>query len=96
MKAERQKIYWIIIGALLFNWLFWNEKMALNSLPYDLFLLRVLFSLYPKARHTSTVRWLLAGHLICLAMIQRRQEITRPIRDMYNSVPASYIWAIRR
>ncbi len=37
MKAERQKIYWIIIGALLFNWLFWNEKMALNSLPYDLF-----------------------------------------------------------
>lgn len=69
MKAERLKLYLIIAGALLFNWLFWNEKMAINTVLYDFFLLGVLFSLYPNARHSSTVRWLLAGHLICLAMI---------------------------
>jgi hypothetical protein len=43
--------------------------MAVNTVLYDLFIIGVLFSLYPKARHSSTVRWLLAGHLICLAMI---------------------------
>jgi hypothetical protein len=51
------------------NGIFWNEKMAVNTVLYDLFIIGVLFSLYPKARHSSTVRWLLAGHLICLAMI---------------------------
>jgi hypothetical protein len=69
MNKERNKIYWIIGGALLFNGIFWNEKMAVNTVLYDLFIIGVLFSLYPKARHSSTVRWLLAGHLICLAMI---------------------------
>ena len=69
MNKERIKIYWIIGGALLFNGIFWNEKMAINTVLYDLFIIGVLFSLYPKARHSSTVRWLLAGHLICLAMI---------------------------
>lgn len=44
MKAEQQKIYWIIIGALLFNWLFWKEKMAVNTVPHVLFLLGVFFS----------------------------------------------------
>jgi len=69
MNKERNKIYWIIGGALLFNGIFWNEKMAVNTVLYDLFIIGVLFSLYPKARQSSTVRWLLAGHLICLAMI---------------------------
>ena len=69
MNKERTKIFWIIGGALLFNGIFWYEKMAINTLLYDLFIIAVLFSLYPKARHSSTVRWLLAGHLTCLAMI---------------------------
>jgi len=69
MNKERIKIYWIIGGALLFNGIFWNEKLAVNTVLYDLFIIGVLWFLYPKARHSSTVRWLLAGHLICLAMI---------------------------
>ena len=43
MKVERLKIYWIIIVALLSNWLFWKEKGAVNAVLYDLFLLVVLF-----------------------------------------------------
>lgn len=69
MQKERIKILWIVAGAILFNWVFWQEEMAINTLFYDLFLLVVLFSLYPNARQSSTVRWLLAGHLLCLAMV---------------------------
>lgn len=69
MRAERMNFFLTITGAILFNWLFWNEKMAVNTILYDLFIIAVLFSLYPNARHSSTVRWLLAGHLICLAML---------------------------
>ena len=69
MKRKQQQILLILIGAILFNGLFWNEKMAINTVLYDFFLLIVLLSLYPNARQSSTVRWLLAGHLICLAMI---------------------------
>jgi hypothetical protein len=69
MKMERVKLIWIIAGALLFNAVFWNEKLGINTFLYDVFLLAVLFYTYPNARHSSTVRWLLAGHLICLAMV---------------------------
>jgi Domain of unknown function (DUF4173) len=69
MKSNRLKFYTVLIGAFLFNLLFWQEKMGLNTLFYDAFLLTALFSLYPEARPVSTVRWLLAGHLICLAMV---------------------------
>ncbi len=69
MKSNRVKFYSVLIGAFLFNLLFWQEKMGINSFLYDLFLLVALFSLYPEARPVSTVRWLLAGHLICLAMV---------------------------
>lgn len=69
MKSNRVKFYAVLVGAFLFNLLFWQEKMGVNTLFYDAFLLTALFSLYPEARPVSTVRWLLAGHLICLAMV---------------------------
>ncbi len=66
---DRSRIYWILAGALLFSGVFWDEKMGLNTALYDLFIIAVLFSLYPTARHIPIVRWLLAGHLLCLAMV---------------------------
>jgi hypothetical protein len=69
MKSERIKLLAAIAGALLFNFVFWQEKMALNTVLYDVFLLVMIFFLYPEARRVSTVRWLTLGHLICLAMI---------------------------
>jgi hypothetical protein len=69
MKKERIKLLAVIAGALLFNLVFWQEKMALNTVLYDVFILIILFFLYPEARRVSTVRWLTLGHLLCLAMI---------------------------
>lgn len=59
----------VTAGAVLFNIVFWHEKLGLNTLLFDAFILSALFSLYPQARHNSTVRWLFTGHLICLAMV---------------------------
>ncbi len=69
MKKERIKILAVLAGAILFNFIFWQEKLALNTILYDTFLLTTLFIFYPEARRVSTVRWLTLGHLICLAMI---------------------------
>ena len=69
MKKERAKLLAILAGGTLFNLVFWQEKIALNTLLYDAFILSLLFFLYPEARRSSTVRWLTLGHLICLAMI---------------------------
>lgn len=69
MKKERFQLLAVIAGALLFNLVFWQEKMALNTVLYDVFILTILFFLYPEARRVSTVRWLTLGHLLCLAMI---------------------------
>jgi Domain of unknown function (DUF4173) len=69
MKKDRAKFLAIVTGGILFNLIFWQEKIALNTLLYDAFLLSILFFLYPQASRNSTVRWLALGHLICLAMI---------------------------
>lgn len=69
MKKERFQLLAVIAGAFLFNLVFWKEKMALNTVLYDVFILTILFFLYPEARRVSTVRWLTLGHLLCLAMI---------------------------
>lgn len=69
MKKERFKLLAVIAGAFLFNLVFWQEKMAVNTVLYDVFILAILFFLYPEARRVSTVRWLTLGHLLCLAMI---------------------------
>lgn len=69
MNKELIKIILVTTGALLFNLVFWHEKLALNTLLFDVFLLAALFFLYPNARQHTIVRWLLLGHLICLVML---------------------------
>jgi len=69
MRKERLKILITIAGALLFNSLFWHEKVALNTALYDAFILTSIYFLYPAARQVAEVRWLTLGHLLCLAMI---------------------------
>jgi hypothetical protein len=69
MNKNITKFLLVTAGALLFNLLFWHEKLGLNTVLYDLFVLIALFSLYPKSLLNGTVRWLLLAHLICLAMV---------------------------
>lgn len=69
MKENGSKLIWIVLGAVVFNLVFWGQKMGVNTAIYDVFIIGALLYLYPEARRSSTTRWLLAGHLVCLAMV---------------------------
>jgi hypothetical protein len=69
MNNNMTRVTLVTTGAVLFNLIFWHEKLGLNTALFDVFLLIALFSLYPQARQHTTVRWLLLGHLTCLAMV---------------------------
>jgi hypothetical protein len=69
MNKDLVKIMLVTAGAVLFNLVFWNEKLAINTVLFDAFLLSALFFLYPDARKSGTVNWLLLGHLISLSMV---------------------------
>jgi hypothetical protein len=69
MNKDITKIILVITGAVLFNLVFYNEKLAINTVLFDAFLLSALFFLYPQARQHATVNWLLLGHVVCLAMV---------------------------
>ncbi|MFT3826858.1 MAG: DUF4173 domain-containing protein [Chitinophagaceae bacterium] len=69
MKKNIIYLTLITAGAVLFNLVFWQEKLGINTVLFDAFLLFALSLLYPQARQNTTVRWLLVGHLICLAMV---------------------------
>ncbi|MEO6731433.1 MAG: DUF4173 domain-containing protein [Ferruginibacter sp.] len=63
------KITLVTAGAVLFNIIFWHEKLALNSLFFDVFILWSVFNLYPSAFRLPVMKWLLAAHLITLAAV---------------------------
>lgn len=69
MNKDLSKILLVTAGAVLFNLVFWNEKLAINTVLFDAFLLSALFFLYPQARQHATVNWLLLGHVVCLGMV---------------------------
>ncbi len=69
MKNNKMGITIILMGALLFNLVFWQEELAINSLLFDVFITGSLFFLYPTARHNRTVKYLLAAHIICIAAV---------------------------
>lgn len=69
MNKDLVKIILVTAGAVLFNLVFWNEKLAINTVLFDAFLLSALFFLYPDARKSATVNWLLLGHLISVTMV---------------------------
>jgi len=69
MNKDLVKIILVTAGAVLFNLVFWNEKLAINTVLFDAFLLSALFFLYPDARKSATVNWLLLGHLVSLTMV---------------------------
>jgi len=69
MNPAVLKVVVTTIGAVLFNSYFWNEKLALNGLLFDGFILSAVFYLYPPSLNKTTVRWLLAAHLIALGAV---------------------------
>jgi len=69
MEKKSSNIILIITGAILFNLLFWEEKLAVNTLIFDIFILTAIFRIYPTSLKNNTVKLLLMGHLVCIAMI---------------------------
>lgn len=69
MNKHKTSLVLVIAGAMLFNLVFWQEKMGINTILFDAFIVSTLFYLYAEARQSAAVRWLLLGHLTCLAMI---------------------------
>ncbi|NII24976.1 DUF4173 domain-containing protein [Pseudoflavitalea sp. X16] len=59
----------VIAGGILFSLVFWQEKLGINTVLFDAFILAALFYLYANARQNAVVRWLVIGHLTCLVMI---------------------------
>lgn len=63
------KILLVVAGTILFNLIFWQEKVALNALLFDLFILVSVFYLYPSAFRLPVMKWLLLAHLVTLAAV---------------------------
>ena len=69
MKSESIKTTLVITGAILFSIIFWREKLGVNTLLFDVFIIASVFYLYPSAIKNNTGRWLAFGHLITAAMV---------------------------
>jgi hypothetical protein len=69
MKPESIKLLLVIAGAVLFNFVFWHQKMAINVLFFDAFILSSVFYLYPVAFTKAAMKWLLASHIITVAAV---------------------------
>ncbi len=69
MKPASLKIGLVLSGALLFNIIFWQEKLAMNALLFDVFILAAVFYLYKPAFKKPVMTWLLLAHLITLATV---------------------------
>lgn len=59
----------VVIGALLFNLLFWNEKQGLNTLLFDIFIVVVLWRLDNEPFSTPSVKAIVAGTLLAAVLV---------------------------
>ncbi len=65
----------VVIGALLFNGLFWNEKQGLNILFFDLFIVAALWQLNRESFSTPSVKIIVAGTLLAAVLIIWRNSL---------------------
>lgn len=69
MKPALIKLSLVTAGAVLFNIIFWQEKLALNALLFDVFILSSVFYLYPAAFTKPAMKWLLLAHAVALVTV---------------------------
>jgi Domain of unknown function (DUF4173) len=69
MKTPALKIVLLFTGTILFNIIFWQEKIALNALLFDVFILASVFYLYPAAFTKPAMKWLLLAHMLTLVTL---------------------------
>src|SRR6187402_3617149 len=69
MKTTSHKIILVIASAILFNSIFWQEKLGVNSVIFDVFVLWSVFYLYPAQFAQPVIKWLVAANMISLAAL---------------------------
>jgi hypothetical protein len=69
MKSASLKTTLVFAGAVLFNIVFWQEKLAINTALFDGFILSAVFYLYQPVLKKPVMKWLLPAHLITLATV---------------------------
>lgn len=69
MRSASLKTTLVLAGAVLFNIVFWREKLAINTAVFDGFILAAVFYLYQPAFKKPVMKWLLLAHLITLATV---------------------------
>jgi hypothetical protein len=69
MKPALIKLNLVTAGAVLFNIIFWQEKLALNALVFDVFVLSSVFYLYPAAFTKPAMKGLLLAHAVALCTV---------------------------
>jgi hypothetical protein len=69
MKTSTLKMALLFAGTCLFNIIFWQEKIAVNALLFDAFVLCAVFCLYQAAFTRPAMKWLLLAHLAALAAL---------------------------
>ena len=69
MKTPAIKMVLLFAGAILFNIIFWQEKIALNALLFDAFILGSVFYLYPAVFTKPAMKWLLLAHALTLVTL---------------------------
>ncbi len=63
------KLILLTAGAIVFNIVFWQEKIAVNAIFFDAFILGSVFYLYPAAFAKPEMKWLVLAHIIALATV---------------------------
>jgi hypothetical protein len=69
MKTPSLKIVLLLTGTILFNIIFWQEKLAVNALLFDAFVLSAVFYLYSAAFTKPAMKWLLLTHIVTLVTL---------------------------
>ena len=69
MKTASLKIGLVTAGAILFNFIFWQEKLAVNLIFFDVFIIGSVFYLYPFAFSKAPIKWLFVAHMITLIAV---------------------------
>jgi Domain of unknown function (DUF4173) len=63
------KLILLTAGAIVFNIVFWQEKIAVNAIFFDAFILGAVFYLYPAAFAKPQMKWLVLAHIIALGTV---------------------------
>jgi hypothetical protein len=65
----RKELFLVAAGSVLFNIIFWQEKLAVNALFFDAFIIGAVFYLYPDSKSKTIARWLLLAHVVSVCML---------------------------